>query len=45
MVYANLVRDMRAVRGLISKKLSVGIEISAALCCLLGYSLAFNAMK
>jgi hypothetical protein len=43
--YANVVRDMRAVQGQITKKLSVGIEISAALCCLLGYILAFDAMK
>ena len=34
--YANVVRDMRAVQGQITKKLSVGIEISAALCCLFG---------
>jgi hypothetical protein len=36
---------MRAARAQITKRQSVGIEMSAALCRLFGYSLAFNAMK
>ena len=43
-IYFSIVRDLRAAHGEVADNLSIRVETSVGLCCILGYSLAMAAV-
>ena len=43
-IYFGVVRDLRAAEGEVADNLSIRVETSFGLCCILGYSLAIAAV-
>jgi len=44
-LYLDVVRDLRAAPGEMADNLSIRVETSMGLCCILGYSLAIAAVE
>ena len=44
-LYLDVVRDLRAAHGEMADNLSIRVETSMGLCCILGYSLAIAAAE
>ena len=44
-IYFTIVRDLRAAHGEMADNLSIRVETSVGLCCMLGYMLAIAAVN
>ncbi len=44
-IYFGIVRDLRAANGELADNLSIRVETSVGLCCILGYGLFIAAME
>lgn len=45
LAYSEIVSDLRAVRGQITDTLATRVEMSAAMCCMMGYALALHQIN